>query len=65
MVYIINQTYEELMLNRQHIQVVETSLSDLYNHVNKWITVRNRAWGSISAGLQIDWEVGHCRCYGR
>ena len=40
MVYIINQTYEELMLNRQHIQVVETSLSDLYNHVNKWITVR-------------------------
>lgn len=54
MVTVINQTYNEMVLNRQHIQDVERSLSDLYTHVNTWIAVRHVAWGRISASLQID-----------
>ena len=54
MVTVINQTFNEMVLNRQHIQDVERSLSDLYTHVNTWIAVRHVAWGRISASLQID-----------
>ena len=54
MVSVINQTYNEMKLNRRHIQDGEDSLSALYDHVNTWFTVRQVAWSRISAGLHID-----------
>ena len=62
MVSVIIQTYNEMKLNRRHIQDVEDSLSALYDNVNTWLTVRQLAWSRISAGLHIDrcliyWKV--------
>ena len=54
MVSVINQTYNEMKLNRRHIRDVEDSISTLYEHVNTWITVRQAAWSRISASLHID-----------
>ena len=53
-VSVINQTYNEMKLNRRHIQDVDDSLSALYDHVNTWLTVRQVAWSRIRAGLHID-----------
>ena len=54
MVTVINQTYNEIISHRQHIMEVEKSLSELYVHVQTWISLHNVALEQIWAGLRID-----------
>ena len=54
MVTVINQTYNEIISHRRHIQEVEKSLSELFLHIKTWISLHNVALEEIRAGLRID-----------
>ena len=54
MVTVINQTYNEIISHQQHIMEVGKILSELYVHVQKWVSLHNVALEQIRAGLRID-----------
>ena len=54
LISVVNQTFDELVRHRQHIMDLETSISDLYEHIKTWQSVRDVAYKTLRANIRID-----------
>ena len=54
LISIVNQTFDELVQNRQHIQAIEQSLSNLFQHIQTWQSVNDVAFETLRATIRIE-----------